>query len=109
MTGRYVEKATEPLRAAPNAVSGRIAAATSGQPGHRFGIVIEGMFAKIDQLLFAGADPRHPLLALTVKSFRQLQKLLPVGLGRDGSDKHVADDAIPSRLQTTEYGVPSNE
>ena len=31
MTGRYVEKATEPLRAAADAVSGRVAAAMSGQ------------------------------------------------------------------------------
>ena len=31
MTGRYVEKATEPLRAAADAVAGRIAAAMSGQ------------------------------------------------------------------------------
>ena len=31
MTGRYVEKATEPLRAAADAVSGRIAAAMNGQ------------------------------------------------------------------------------
>ncbi len=31
MTGRYVEKATEPLRAAADAVSGRDAAAMSGK------------------------------------------------------------------------------
>ncbi len=31
MTGRYVEKATEPLRAAADAVSGRVAAAMNGQ------------------------------------------------------------------------------
>ncbi len=31
MTGRYVEKATEPLRAAADTVSGRVAAAMSGQ------------------------------------------------------------------------------
>ena len=31
MTGRYVEKATEPLRAAADVVSGRVAAAMSGQ------------------------------------------------------------------------------
>ena len=31
MTGRYVEKATEPLRAAADAVSGRVAAAMSGR------------------------------------------------------------------------------
>ena len=31
MTGRYVEKATGPLRAAADAVSGRVAAAMSGQ------------------------------------------------------------------------------
>ena len=30
MTGRYVEKATEPLRAAADAVSGRVAAAMNG-------------------------------------------------------------------------------
>ncbi len=31
MTGRYVEKATEPLRAAADAVSGRVAAAMNGR------------------------------------------------------------------------------
>jgi integrase len=31
MTGHYVEKTTEPLRAAADAVSGRVAAAMSGQ------------------------------------------------------------------------------
>jgi hypothetical protein len=31
MTGRYVEKATEPLRAAADVVSGRVAAAMDGQ------------------------------------------------------------------------------
>ena len=31
MTGRYVEKATEPLRAAADAVAGRVAAAMNGQ------------------------------------------------------------------------------
>ncbi len=31
MTGRYVEKVTEPLRAAADAVSGRVAAAMNGQ------------------------------------------------------------------------------
>ena len=31
MTGRYVEKATEPLRAVADVVSGRVAAAMNGQ------------------------------------------------------------------------------
>ncbi len=31
MTGRYVEKATEPLRAAADAVAGRVAAAMNGR------------------------------------------------------------------------------
>ncbi len=33
MTGRYVEKATDPLRAAADVVSGRVAAAMSGGQG----------------------------------------------------------------------------